>query len=89
MKRDDPPDLYAFQIVATAQSFTRAAAQLDTSQSALSHAIRRLEERLRRDGGDGDGWTKYLESGWADVDGQRHLEGEGDGCGGARRQGIG
>src|SRR5580700_1912289 len=33
-------------IVAEAQSFTRAAATLGTSQSALSHTLRRLEERL-------------------------------------------
>lgn len=32
--------------VAEARSFTRAAAQLGTSQSALSHTIRRLEARL-------------------------------------------
>lgn len=46
MKRDDLPDLNVFLAVAEARSFTRAAAQLGTSQSALSHAVRRLEARL-------------------------------------------
>src|SRR5881409_201430 len=39
-------DLLAFLMVARERSFTRAAAQLDVSQSALSHTIRGLEERL-------------------------------------------
>lgn len=39
-------DLLAFRAVATERSFTRAAAKLGISQSALSHAIRGLEERL-------------------------------------------
>src|ERR1700752_2446717 len=38
--------LLAFLVVARERSFTRAAAQLDVSQSALSHTIRALEERL-------------------------------------------
>lgn len=45
----DEPDLNvlaAFQVVAEERSFTRAARRLDVSQSALSHAIRTLEERL-------------------------------------------
>src|SRR5918993_4119238 len=46
MKRDELNDLAAFVVVAEAGSFTRAAAKLDMSQSALSHAIRQLEERL-------------------------------------------
>jgi DNA-binding transcriptional LysR family regulator len=46
MKRDDLVDLNAFAAVAEAESFTRAAALLGTSQSALSHAIRRLETRV-------------------------------------------
>lgn len=46
MKRDELGDLTAFLAVAQEQSFTRAAAQLGTSQSALSHTVRRLEERL-------------------------------------------
>jgi hypothetical protein len=36
----------AFLVVAEERSFTRAAARLGTSQSALSHVVRRLEERL-------------------------------------------
>jgi len=39
-------DLLAFFAVARARSFTRAAAQLGVSQSALSHTIRGLEARL-------------------------------------------
>ena len=39
-------DLYAFLAVAREKSFTRAAAQLGVSQSALSHAMRGLEARL-------------------------------------------
>ncbi|MEX0520060.1 LysR family transcriptional regulator, partial [Raoultella planticola] len=39
-------DIVAFITVARARSFTRAAAELGVSQSALSHAIRQLEERL-------------------------------------------
>ncbi len=46
MQRDDLVDLNAFLAVADEQSFTRAAAKLGTSQSALSYTIRRLEERL-------------------------------------------
>jgi DNA-binding transcriptional LysR family regulator len=39
-------DLQAFLAVARDQSFTRAAARLDITPSALSHTIRSLEERL-------------------------------------------
>jgi DNA-binding transcriptional LysR family regulator len=46
MKRDDLYDLAAFAVVAEQGSFTRAAAELAMSQSALSHAIKALEERL-------------------------------------------
>jgi DNA-binding transcriptional LysR family regulator len=46
MKRDEVGDLLAFLAVAEERSFTRAAARLGTSQSALSHTIRRLEERM-------------------------------------------
>lgn len=46
MRREDLADLSAFMAVAEERSFTRAAAKLGTSQSALSHTIRRLEERL-------------------------------------------
>ncbi|MCV3736111.1 LysR family transcriptional regulator [Rhizobium sp. TRM96647] len=46
MKRDELGDLVAFLAVADERSFTRAAAQLGTSQSALSHTVRRLEERM-------------------------------------------
>ncbi|MBR0756199.1 LysR family transcriptional regulator [Bradyrhizobium jicamae] len=46
MPRHDVNDLIAFLAVARERSFTRAAAQLGVSQSALSHTIRALEERL-------------------------------------------
>lgn len=46
MKREHLADLAAFATVARELSFTRAAAQLGMTQSSLSHAIRRLEERL-------------------------------------------
>lgn len=39
-------DLAAFAVVAEERSFTRAAARLGVSQSALSHALKALEERL-------------------------------------------
>src|SRR6266545_4440207 len=46
MARQNVNDLLAFLAVAKERSFTRAAAQLGVSQSALSHTIRGLEERL-------------------------------------------
>jgi len=46
MPRPNINDLIAFLAVARERSFTRAAAQLGVSQSALSHTIRGLEERL-------------------------------------------
>jgi len=46
MARDDLNVLSAFLLVAEERSFTRAAKQLDVSPSALSHAIRALEERV-------------------------------------------
>src|SRR5687767_3587227 len=47
MPRHSLNDLLAFITVARERSFTRAAAQLGVSASALSHTIRGLEERLR------------------------------------------
>lgn len=46
MSRENFNDLLAFIAVARERSFTRAAAQLGVSQSALSHTIRALESRL-------------------------------------------
>jgi DNA-binding transcriptional LysR family regulator len=46
MARENFNDLQAFLAVARSRSFTRAAAQLGVSPSALSHAMRGLEERL-------------------------------------------
>ncbi len=42
MRREELVDLNAFATVAEEQNFTRAAAKLGTSQSALSHTINRL-----------------------------------------------
>jgi DNA-binding transcriptional LysR family regulator len=44
--RNDLGELSAFALVAEERSFTRAAARLGVSQSALSHSIRGLEKRL-------------------------------------------
>jgi DNA-binding transcriptional LysR family regulator len=46
MARENFNDLLAFLAVARERSFTRAAAKLGVSQSALSHTIRGLESRL-------------------------------------------
>src|SRR5580693_4562778 len=46
MPRADLNDLLAFVSVARERSFTRAAAKLGVSQSALSHTVRALEARL-------------------------------------------
>jgi DNA-binding transcriptional LysR family regulator len=46
MQHGNLNDLLVFRAVATERSFTRAAAKLGVSQSALSHTIRALEERL-------------------------------------------
>jgi DNA-binding transcriptional LysR family regulator len=46
MPRENVNDLLAFLAVARDRSFTRAAAKLGVSPSALSHTIRGLEERL-------------------------------------------
>lgn len=46
MIRDNITDLIAFAAVAEERSFTKAAARLNVSQSALSHTIKSLEQRL-------------------------------------------
>jgi DNA-binding transcriptional LysR family regulator len=46
MARDNLSDLVSFFAVAREGSFTKAAARLGVSQSALSHTIRTLEENL-------------------------------------------
>jgi DNA-binding transcriptional LysR family regulator len=46
MERGDLNELTYFLAIARERSFTRAAAKLGISQSALSHTIRALEERL-------------------------------------------
>src|SRR6267378_2188876 len=47
MLNDELSDLAIFAAIADARSFTRAAAKLGKSQSALSQSVRRLEERLK------------------------------------------
>src|SRR5580693_4535014 len=46
MRGSELGDLLAFVAVADERSFTRAAAKLGVSQSALSFTVRRLEARL-------------------------------------------
>ena len=46
MKRGELDDLVAFATIARTRSFTRAAAELGLSPSALSHTMRGLETRL-------------------------------------------
>jgi DNA-binding transcriptional LysR family regulator len=46
VRREELVDLYAFMVVSEERSFTRAAVKLATSQSSLSHTIRRLETLL-------------------------------------------
>ena len=46
MNRDDLNVLSAFMVIAEERSFTKAARRLGVSQSALSHAIRGLEEEI-------------------------------------------
>jgi DNA-binding transcriptional LysR family regulator len=47
MLNEELSDLAIFTAIADARSFTRAAAKLGKSQSALSQSVRRLEERLK------------------------------------------
>ena len=46
MQRGNFNDILAFVVVARERSFTKAAAQLGVSQSALSHTVNGLEARL-------------------------------------------
>src|ERR1700752_4309877 len=46
MARENFNDIQAFLVGARSRSFTKAAAQLGVSPSALSHSMRGLEERL-------------------------------------------
>jgi DNA-binding transcriptional LysR family regulator len=46
MKREDLNDMLWFLAVAEARSFTKAAAKLGTSQSTISHTIKKLEARI-------------------------------------------
>ena len=46
MKREDLNDMLWFLAVAEERSFTKAAAKLGTSQSTISHTIKKLEARI-------------------------------------------
>src|SRR5688500_17632858 len=46
MKRITPSELTTFLAIANHRSFSRAAVELGVSASALSHAMRGIEERL-------------------------------------------
>ena len=46
MLKENFNELQIFLVVARERSFTKAAGKLGVSQSALSHAIKALEERL-------------------------------------------
>ncbi|MDF0534037.1 LysR family transcriptional regulator [Shewanella sp. A32] len=46
MQREELGDLWVFLAVVEERSFTKAAARLGTSQSSISHTVRRLEQRL-------------------------------------------
>jgi DNA-binding transcriptional LysR family regulator len=46
MKKEDLNDMLWFLAVAEDRSFTKAAARLGTSQSTLSHTVKRLESRM-------------------------------------------
>ena len=46
MQRGHLDDMLAFMAVGQERNFTKAAAKLGVSQSALSHTIRQLESRL-------------------------------------------
>lgn len=46
MLKENFNELQSFLVVARERSFTKAAAKLGVSQSALSHAMKALEERL-------------------------------------------
>ncbi len=46
MLKENFNELQVFLVVARERSFTKAAGKLGVSQSALSHAIKALEERL-------------------------------------------
>jgi DNA-binding transcriptional LysR family regulator len=45
MARVDPADLSTFLAIATRRSFRAASVELGVSASALSHALRNIEER--------------------------------------------
>ena len=63
MSRRDTGDLIAFLAVARERSFTRAAASLGVSPSALSHTMRGLEERLGLTQGAVKSWTRPTDTG--------------------------
>ena len=56
MRIDQLSDLAVFQVVAVERSFTRAAARLGVTQSALSQTLKRLEADLAK----ADTWLQAL-----------------------------
>ena len=63
MQKETAADLVAFLVIAREQSFTRAAAQLGVSQSALSQTMRGLEARHRRAPADADDAPRLADRG--------------------------
>lgn len=63
MERQNINDLMVFLVVARERSFTKAAAKFGVSQSALSHTIRQLEERLGRATSDEDDTQRLADRG--------------------------
>lgn len=64
MARDEFSDLVVFLAVAQERHFTRAAAKLRVTQSAVSYSVRQLESRL------GDNLFKGRSDAAADAAGQ-------------------
>ena len=83
MIRHDLAELSAFATVAEERSFTRAAARLGISQSALSHSMRGLERRLARISrapwnGAGQQWVQVPPGNWIAPPGSNRRSGGGD-----------
>ena len=64
MVRDELSVLSAFLAVAEERSFTRAAKRMGVTQSALSHAIRGLEEQIGRPTARSDDPERRTDGSW-------------------------